>query len=158
MKLIALALASLALVACSSPAPQDSPDADAAPTIDAAVPDAGPASDAALADAGFPPCNPGDPLRLDEIAPALGHDNTIAPHGQVIIFAYGCGFKGMRDVQVNVQSVRFEVYSDTGLGFVVPAVDIETTPELPHTVQVDFIKVQPDQVQGSITYDFQPNP
>ena len=71
-----------------------------------------------------------------------------------MIVAKGCGFLTVRDVQVNVHSVPFTAIDDFTLVFPAshePIMLDDAGDDLP-LGEVDILRIQPDQVQGFITY------
>ncbi len=83
-------------------------------------------------------------------------DPTGVFYGQAhntIVVARGCGFLGVRDVEVNVGSVPFRAIDDHTLVFLAAAAPLDTSVfEYPMTVQVDILRIQPDQVQTFFTW------
>lgn len=142
-RLAALSLVVASLAACSSPASSPSssssgtPCPDAGLELDAAPVDAG-AGDA-LSDVDAGPCA----LRVDSLEPS-----TV--RGGELVTMRGCGFVGVRDVEINVTSVAFVVVDDSTIVF--PAPTLDDFVELPFDAPVDVIRRQPDQVQARLTY------
>lgn len=144
MRLFALVAVALSLAACtvsspsSSPSSPPCPDAglelDAAPAVDASAPDASPAVEAG-------PCA----LRVDSLTPS-----TVPAAGGVLVRMRGCGFLGVRDVEVNVTSVDFTIVDDETIVFRAWSPDFPL--ELPYSAEVDIIRKQPDQAQTWLTY------
>ncbi len=128
---------------------------------DASTPDAGEdASDASVVDAAPVPCNSHDfTLSVQSVFPDHVILNSSGCSGNVTF--KGCGFIGVRDVQVNVQSVPFTVVDDTTIVAALcsfsradyPTLSAAASPNVTVVVQADIIKRQPDQVQIALTFE-----
>ncbi len=82
-------------------------------------------------------------------------DPTAVPYSgahEALITLRGCGFTGVRDVEVNVYSVPFRVLDDRTLVFLAAREPLDASGEYPLQVQVDVIKNQPEQTQTFLTY------
>jgi len=95
----------------------------------------------------LPPTEPWCPLSIESLVPS---EVWAGQAHNTLIVAKGCGFEGVRDVQVNVTSVPFEVLNNTTMVFLaaLEPLDLDNLP----LGEVDIIRVQPDQVQTFITY------
>lgn len=139
MHRLAFVFAALSLVACtvtSSPS-SSSPCADAGLELDASTPDVSAPDASPDVEAG--PCA----LRVDSLSPS-----TV--RGGELVTMRGCGFLGVRDVQVNVYSVPYRIVDDFTIVFTTWTP--EDFVELPYSAAVDVIRIQPDQVQAFLTY------
>lgn len=147
MKTMMLGLLAATLLACSGAVDHAGPDAapceatEPAPTTPAA--DAA-APDVAVSDAHG--CRYPGMMDLDSVSPAAVTIDETAGTRPLITFR-GCGFTGVRDVQVNVYSVQFVVVDDATIVATIPVEWKRSDFALPITVKVDILKQQPDQVQ-----------
>lgn len=143
MHRLAFVAAALALAACTvTSSPSSPPSSSSCP--DAGPPpvelDAAPAADASP-DVDAEPCA----LRVDSLVP------TVVPTaGGVLVTMSGCGFLGVRDVEVNVQSVPFSIVDDHTIVFRAWVPDEGTV--FPFSAEIDIIRKQPDQVQTWLVY------
>ncbi len=70
-----------------------------------------------------------------------------------LVIARGCGFLGVKDVQVNVTSVPFLAVDDKTLVFAGAREPLDTsTMTFPYRAEIDIIRTQLDQVQTFFTY------
>lgn len=149
----------LLLGACQGALAPPPPCGDAGPTpVQDASP--GPVADAGAPDVAKPSCEQGGPLRIDSISP----DRVTLPRNgddsYTIVYMRGCGFDGVKDVEVNVYSVPFRVISNDAIAFTLPSREFNREAfvsdaefNLPYRAQVDVIKIQPDQAQTFITFE-----